>query len=181
MRFLDSKYIKPILLFSFAFTLVWSGWFMRRALDRLSKVTGSSEMVDTQPTSTPGKVYDYLDRCGEEGRDVLVSIYRFEDFIFPFAYGPFFFLGIVWFLRKGFPNRKYLLWLAVVPLLGVCFDYAENFSMIRIIGSFPEKITSASMVGVYTLLKWILLVPSTLLLGISFLLFLRNRNKHSKR
>lgn len=121
-------------------------------------------------------IYQYLDSAGENGRKELVSIYKFEDLIFPMIYGPFFFLAIVYYLRKSFPQKKYLLLLSLIPVLMVCFDYIENFSLIRIIKAYPNQIPSiATILGKITLTKWILGLISGILVLSSFSIFIRRK------
>lgn len=180
MRIVDSKYTKYILLFFFVFTGFWSAWMMRKAMVNLQTSSGTSQMLDILPGANNNKVYSYLDSVGNEGRDVLVSIYQFEDFIFPMAYGPFLFLAILYFIGKTYPQKKGLLLLALLPVLGVCVDYIENFSIISIIRSYPNRISLASMIGNVTLVKWILSgLSGTAMIG-SFILFMLNRKAIKK-
>lgn len=175
MRFLQSKYSTYVLFIWFAFTGIWSGVMMQNAMKSLKKASRSADMLDLKPNGTSASVYHYLDRTGDEGRKVLVGIYQFEDFIFPMAYGPFLILAIAYFFFKSFPNKKYLCWLCIVPVLGVCFDYIENFSIIHIIESYPQQISTASILGKITLAKWITAGASGLLLIISLVFFITKR------
>lgn len=180
MRLLDSKYFSYILFSWFVFTGIWSGVMMQNAMNKLVKASDSKDMLDLQPNGTSESVYHYLDRTGEAGRTVLKGIYTFEDFVFPMAYGPFLFLAIAYFFHKRFPNKKYLLWFSAFPVLGVCFDYVENFSIINIIDSYPQQISSAGMLGKITLMKWITAGASVLLLVVSFSLFVAKRHFQKK-
>lgn len=175
MRIINSTYTKYILLFLFIFTSFWSVWMMRKAMFKLQAASGTSQMLDILPGINKNKVYTYLDSVGNEGRDVLVSIYQFEDFIFPLAYGPFSFLAILYFLGKVYPHKKGLLLIALLSLLGVCLDYIENFSIISIIRSYPNKVALAGMIGNITLVKWILAGLSGAAVMGSFILFMVKR------
>ncbi len=182
MKILDSKYSRYILFLLFIFTLIWSVLIMPLALRKVAHATGSSTMLDTQPTSEPTGTYQYLERVGEEGRQVLLSIYQFEDFVFPIAYGSFFFFAIAYWLRKSFPDKRFLLLLSCIPLLMVYFDFAENFTIVRLINHYPNQLTStAKTLGTYTLVKWILgLISGGIFIG-SFLIFVVKKIQPSKK
>ncbi len=180
MRIVNSKYTKYILIFFFVFTGFWSSWMMRKAMFKLKTAAGTSQMLDLLPGVDSKKVYNYLDSAGNDGREVLVSIYQFEDFIFPMAYGPFLFLAILYFIGKSYPQKKSLLLLSLFPLLGVCVDYIENFSIISIIRSYPNRVSLADMIGSITLIKWILSGLSGAAMMGSFILFMVKRKTIKK-
>lgn len=175
MRIVNSKYTKYILLFFFALTIFWGSWIMRKAMVNLQTSSGTSQMLDLLPAADDNQVYSYLDSVGNDGRNVLVGIYQFEDFIFPMAYGPFLFLAILYFIGKAYPHNKGLLLLAILPILGVGVDYMENFSIISIIRSYPNKVSLAGMIGTITLVKWILAGSSGAAMIGSFVLFMVKR------
>lgn len=154
MKLIDSKFFKYLLLFFFVFTLVWAG-FMMVGIQKFSDAAGTGLMLDTQPGVTANDVYQYMDRIGEDGRKTLISFYHFEDFVFPIAYGLFFFLAINYYLRKCFPKKKALLLLSLFSFFMVACDYTENFSIINIAESYPNKIPVVNYIGTITLVKWL--------------------------
>lgn len=172
MRFLDSKRSKWVILFFFILTGLWGGIVMTQASKKLKAASGSTDLLDIQPKESTADIYQYLEQVGSDGRAILKKIYHFHDFLFPLIYGGFYLLSIAYLIRRISKNKRWLLFL-IVPLLMVVFDYIENFSILKLINAYPEKLVGlAGMLSAITLMKWSLGIVAGIILITSLIIHL---------
>ncbi len=166
MKFNQSKYFGFLIILLFLFFLCWSLGPMKSIERKLVGATGSKEMLDLKPFSNSQQIYDYFERVGEPGLEVLAEMYTFQDLIYPLAYGLFFGFYLIFISAKLFPNRKKLMWLSLPTLLMMIADYLENFSILMLMGQPTTRLGLSNYLGLFTTTKWIM-GAITLLLFIS--------------
>jgi hypothetical protein len=165
MSSVSNKYLGIGVIVFFIFTVGWSLGMMLPSINKFAKANDSREMMDLSPKNSPAAVYEYMDKTTPEGREELKTIYSFEDFVFPMAYGPFILLTLLFFHKKAM-GRKKMFWICfVVPVVMVTCDYLENFSILQVIENYPNKIAVAERIGMFTSLKWAMGLSSALILG----------------
>ena len=84
------------------------------------------------------------------------------DFIFPLAYGSFLFFFILLIYQRILKIERAAPFLLPLPLLAVLADYAENISILRILQLYPQASEIARWVGIFTTLKWSVLILAAL-------------------
>ena len=102
---------------------------------------------------------------GKEARRYFIRSQRRLDILFPIVYGFMFAVGIAagWEYvraRRTCPARPLhdARWLLLPPVLAVVFDYAENETVIWLLGLPPDQwpLWLANAAGWFTVVKWLL-------------------------
>jgi hypothetical protein len=151
-----NRYVGFSAILFLIFTLCWSAFMMLPAIDQFYKTDGLDLMFDSVIGLTGTDINNLLNATTPKGRKILVSIYRFEDFVFPMIYGPFLCTAIFYSIRKKFPTHKIYLLLLLSPFIMVLFDYLENFSIIHVVECYPTQAPMANFIGIFTTIKMIL-------------------------
>jgi len=127
--------IPAFLVFSF-FTF----FLFPRYEQQLIAIAGEDvQILDKYPTYTTAQVTDLFTTLKTEGRDVHYFITSVIDMIYPLVYGPFFMLLIAFFIKKMTGSETTGLSIAfILPLLVMMTDYAENFTILQLLSSFPN-------------------------------------------
>lgn len=140
-----------------------------------SEETGSP---DTSLLYTPGDLYRMAEGYGPEGRQAYIHARFTFDLAFPLVYGFFLTACGSWLLGRVIPEGKSCRILNLAPLAGVLFDFLENVSASIVIGRYPhETPIFAAITPVFTLIKWIFVGGSFVLLFILAGLTIFSRNK----
>jgi len=158
-----NKYLGYGAVFFLIFTLFWSLCMMLPAISKFVKANGSKEMMDVSPKINSEEVYAYMNTTTPEGRIELKTIYRFQDFVSPMAYGPFILITLFFFHRRFLPGKKRFWAIILVPIVMVICDYCENFSILSVIESYPKKTPISDWIGIFTRLKWAMGICSALM------------------
>ncbi len=114
------------------------------------------ESLDTRFSYTKNDVLQLFDTVKVEGREKMVFISGVVDMIYPLIYGILLFL-LITKLTDNISNNK-LKFIRLLPLIGMLFDYIENFSILNMLNTYPmisEKQVFISSSA--TSLKWIFL------------------------
>ena len=110
------------------------------------------------------QVNTLFNKMGREGRDIYYIMAGKVDMIYPIVYGVFFVLLIASLLKKLVPKKSKVIFLSFLPLIGVLFDYLENFNTLMLLNKFPnitpEQVAYGSQM---TQIKWLFLLMSILL------------------
>jgi len=128
---------------------------------------------DTSLFYTSDDLYRFAEAFGVDGRTAYIRARFTFDVIWPITYLAFLVTSISWLLRKAnLQNSKWGL-LNLVPVIGAAFDFIENGSAAIVIARYPQTtIMIDVLAGVFTLLKWVFIVGSFVVLVASiFLMF----------
>lgn len=83
------------------------------------------------------EVLNDFQQLNATGREVYSTVVGRIDMLFPIVYGALFIFLLAYLLRQLFGNSHWML-LALLPLIGVVFDYFENFGILRLLNKYPE-------------------------------------------
>ncbi len=125
---------------------------------------------DTSLFYSAEQLYSIAEAYGPQGRDAYIRARFTFDVIWPLVY-TFFLLTVISYLgRQVFPADSSWQLANLLPLVGVLFDFLENFSTSLVMWRYPsETAVIAELAGVFTLLKWIFIGLSFfVLLGLLF-------------
>lgn len=140
------------------FFIISSGLYFLMLLftiPHIYKITNGVRILDMMPTG-----YDYsyviqlMEALGETGRHYYLYRQLPIDLVYPFFFAISNYLIIGWLLKKLHKADTKWIALCFLPIVAGCFDYAENFSVISILNSYP--VISESMVwlsNLFTVLK----------------------------
>ena len=159
--------------------LLWRGdarwrWLVLFSALVLPSQSESAEMAaggagspDTSFTYTAQDLYRMAEAYGEQGRKAYVEARFTFDLIWPVVYTLFLVTATSWVYSRAFAPGSLWQLANLVPVLGALFDYLENVSTSLVMARFPAPVpVVAAMAPVFTLVKWVLLGLSFVLLVI---------------
>jgi hypothetical protein len=132
----------------------------------------------------------FLDGCGSEGRAAYRNL-QLADLAYPSIAGLFPALALMLLLDRR-RQRRPLGWdltpLALLPLLGAAFDYAENAVAWTALAAHPDDSPLASLFGVASIAKqsvswasWALLLAGLILTGVALIQRRRSSSRPTRR
>ncbi|MGD9093729.1 MAG: hypothetical protein PVF74_12845 [Anaerolineales bacterium] len=145
-----------------------------------------SEDVGTPDLSlfyTPEELYQMAEAYGEKGRDAYIQARFTFDVAWPIVYTFFLVTTISWVFQKALTHQSWLWRTNLTPILAAFFDFLENFSTSLVMFRYPDKTPIIDFLAPwFTLLKWIFVSGSFILLFIGLLLLAWNwiSNRRSK-
>lgn len=146
-----------------------------------SSTLGLESSPDTSWFYTSDELYDIANQYGEEGRHFYIEQRFTFDLIWPLVYGLFLTIALAFFCQssaQGWLKKLYLL-----PLIAVGLDYTENIFTATVMYRYPkETFLMADIAGYITMLKWMTLMMSFMLLmliiTIYVIKFMKKETKH---
>lgn len=122
---------------------------------------------DTERWYSPEDLYAAAEAWGATGRAAYVRARVTFDVVWPLAYGIFLLTGLSWvWARATRPGSRWRR-IALLPLLVVVLDYAENLCTATVVGRYPARTpVLAELAPVFTAAKWLTLSASFLLLAV---------------
>ena len=137
--------------------------------------SGGVGPIDLQFFYTPEKVYSMVASYGDAGR---ASYRLFEltgDILYPIVYTLFFSLAITWLFQRGFASNSSVHKYNVVPFGAWLFDLLENLGIVTMLSVYPSMpALLAWAAAIFTLLKWLFILPTAILLLIGLAMALKN-------
>jgi hypothetical protein len=129
--------------------------------------TGIQESPDTSFIYSANDLYQMADVYGVEGRAAYIRVRFSFDLVFPLLFTSFLVTAISWVYAHTFPPESAWRRANLVPLLGMGFDYLENLSASLVMLRYPQQTVVVDWLApVFTLVKWIFISISVLLLVI---------------
>ena len=127
--------------------------------------TGNADSPDMSFYYTADDLYQMAKVYGEDGRKAYVKARFTFDLIWPLVYTIFLGTGISWVHHRAFASGSLWRRANMVPLLGALFDYLENVSTSVVMVRYPSPTAVVDVLaGVFTLVKWIFVIGSFVLL-----------------
>lgn len=132
---------------------------------RLESVTGAAPSPDTSFIYSRGELVQMAEAYGEAGRDAYVHARFTFDMLWPLAYLFFLLTSISWALGRAMPAASRWRALNLAPLAGWLFDMLENLGAAAVMVRYPLPTPVIdSLVPVFTLIKWVCVGGSFLIL-----------------
>ncbi|MEJ2267087.1 MAG: hypothetical protein P8X95_26890 [Anaerolineales bacterium] len=126
---------------------------------------GGAGSPDTSFYYTGADLYRMAEAYGAAGRKAYVQARFTFDLVWPLVYTLFLCTGISWANRRAYGTESPWQLANLVPLAGALFDYLENLSTSLVMIRYPaETGVVAALAGPFTLLKWLFVGGSMLLL-----------------
>lgn len=108
-------------------------------IPHLHKITNGVKILDMMPTGyNLAYTKKLMDALGETGRHYYLFRQLPVDLVYPFFFAISNCLIISWFLKKLGKHDSSWFFVCYLPLIAGFFDYAENFTVISILNSYPE-------------------------------------------
>ena len=132
--------------------------------------------IDLQFFYTPEKVYSMIESYGDAGRASYRIFELTGDIIYPIVYTLFFSLAITWLFARGFPVESNMHKYNVLPFGAWLFDLFENLCIVAMLSAFPSTpVALAWIATIFTMLKWLFVVPTALLLLYGYIRAAQNK------
>ncbi len=129
-------------------------------LDTSGQPVGSP---DTSLYYSAAQLYRITHAYGPQGRQAYIQARIYFDIIWPLVYTFFLLTALSYLGQRAFPAGSPWRLANLLPLGGLLLDYLENISTSVVMARYPLATPIiADLAGVFTLLKW-------LFLGVSFL------------
>lgn len=133
-------------------------------------ISGGAGSPDTSFFYTPEMLYQMAEAYGPSGRAAYLRARFTFDLVFPLVYGFFLTTSLSWALKRSLPPESRLRLANLLPLLAVGLDYLENLSAALVMARFPASTPVVDWLApVFTLLKWIGVGGSFLLLAVGLI------------
>jgi hypothetical protein len=141
--------------------------------DKAAVYQGDAGSVDLRFWYTADDVFNMAKEYGQEGREAYIQARYSFDVIFPLMYVAFLATSISFLFGLQFETGNKWMFLNLVPIMGMVFDLLENGLAIVIMGAYPDKLVIfASIVPFMTMLKWIFVGGSFLIIIVLFFRYL---------
>ena len=177
-RFSTGRVALITLLVFVVFTALVLPWQASEA-SRASKGAGAP---DTSLWYTPAELYAMAETYGPEGRQAYLLARWSFDVIWPLVYTAFLVAGTSWLTRRIFSAQSPWQYLNLAPVLAMTLDFLENTAASIVLARYPTPTPLiAALAPVFTLLKWIFVGGSFLLLiGLALTALLQTRNQRAQ-
>ena len=142
IRFLTRVASGRNVLILFAIYLFFVAYALPHAAATLQEDSGQPgfQPLDLRPGFSPEEAWQALEALGPVGRAHYRSAEMVMDVFYPLTYGLFFSLFMLFLFQKAGGWLARMRWLGVMPLLGILFDWLENFGIVRLIDGFPARL-----------------------------------------
>lgn len=129
------------------------------------QISGEPKIPDLSFYYSADDLYRIAQELGDTGRaDYIYARFTF-DLVWPLVYAAFLVTSISWIFGRRLSIQGTARFVNLVPFLGMVFDYLENISTSLVMLRFPSNTPLvASLAGLFTLSKWLLIAASFVLL-----------------
>ena len=122
---------------------------------------------DTSLWYSPDDLYAAAEAWGPDGRAAYVRARVTFDVIWPLVYGTFLLTTLAWVWARGTAPGSRWRWVALLPVVVVALDYAENICAATVMARYPTRTpVLAELAPFFTAGKWLTLAASFVLLAI---------------
>jgi hypothetical protein len=120
---------------------------------------------DLSLTYSADSLYRMAEGYGEQGRGEYVRARFTFDLVWPVVYTLFLSTAISWLYSGTFALDSRWRWANLAPVSSALFDYLENLSTSLVMSRYPARTPVVdSAAGAFTLVKWVLVGASFVLL-----------------
>lgn len=141
-------------------------------------------MIDMMSDYDKEEISDFFTKIKPEGREIHRHMTAVVDMIFPFAYGALFILLAAFFLKKIVGPNSNWMYLSLIPVLLMIFDFKENLNTLALLKSYPDlngdMVDSASTItGIKSMLTTVSMALPLILGLIWIVKTVMNKSKQS--
>jgi hypothetical protein len=129
------KFILPFFILFCLFTF----YVFPSYQSQLVKIVGEQiKPLDTRFSYSLSEVNRLFHDLGTEGRELYATIAGRVDMVYPIVYGALFILVLAYLFKKLSGHKSKLILIALFPILGMLFDYLENFNVLNLLKQYPN-------------------------------------------
>ena len=171
-----------VALSALAIFLLFSALVLPGQAARAETETGNAGSPDMSFYYSADDLYRMAEAYGQQGREAYVRTRFTFDVIWPLVYTMFLGTAISWVYSKALTPDSRWQRTNLAPVLGALFDYAENVSTSLVMLRYPAQTPLIDVLApVFTLVKWIFVTGSFLLLFVGVVAAVWQWGKHRAR
>lgn len=111
--------------------------------------------LDIRTSYTKEDVIELFNKLGDEGRKTYEYSISVIDMIYPIVYGMLLILILSKLIKNIFREESSYIYLSLLPILIVIFDYTENTNTLMMLSKYPEiSNTSVALGSFVSGVKW---------------------------
>ena len=131
---------------------------------------------DTSVWYLPDDLYAAAEAWGREGRAAYIHARVTFDVIWPLVYGTFLLTTLAWVWARGTASGSRWRAVALLPVIAVALDYAENICTATVMARHPARTpVLAELAPFFTAGKWLSVSVSFMLLALGVIIALTSR------
>ncbi|WP_353081093.1 hypothetical protein [Tessaracoccus lapidicaptus] len=131
---------------------------------------------DTSLWYSPDDLYAAAEAWGREGRAAYVDARVTFDVVWPMVYAAFLVTALAWVWARGTASGSRWRGVALLPVVAVALDYAENICAATVMARYPARTpVLAELAPFFTAGKWLALAASFMLLVVGVIVALTAR------
>jgi len=162
--------------------LVFMSAVLPQQSTKAEETSGGAGSPDTSFIYSVDDLYKMADAYGEEGRKAYIQARIRFDILFPLVYTVFLCTSLSWITQRTFPQHSRWQYANLAPVLGMAFDLLENTATSLVMGRYPAQTPVIDWLApVFTLVKWIFVSGSFVLLFTGIIIAILGRGKRKTR
>jgi hypothetical protein len=162
--------------------LLFSALVLPRQAATAEQTAGDIGSPDLSLYYSADDLYQMAAAYGPEGRKAYVRARFTFDLVWPLVYTVFLATAISWVMARALPPASRWQVANLAPLVGAVFDVLENASTSVVMLRYPDPTAGVDLLApVFTLLKWVFVGTSSVLLVGGVLAFLWRWNQERAR
>lgn len=155
-----------VLLAALLIFLFFMAWVLPEQAASAADMTGDTASPDLSLYYNPSQLHQMAAGYGEMGRKAYIKARFTFDLVYPLVYAVFLALAISCLLAYLLPAGNAWRRLNLLPVCAALFDFLENIAASLVMVSYPEPLFGvAGLAGIFTLVKWLLITASFLVLA----------------
>jgi len=171
-----------VALIALAVFLLFTALVLPQQALAAEKTAGEAGSPDMSFYYTAQDLYRMAEAYGEEGRAAYIRARFTFDLIWPLVYTFFLATAISWLHRWAAASARLPRRLNLAPVLAALFDYLENVSTSLVMLRYPQPtVVVDALASIFTVLKWVLVYGSFLVLLLGAALAVVRRLKETTR
>lgn len=149
-----------------------------RQTEKIETQNRGARSPDTSIWYSAADLYTMADAYGQAGRNDFIFSHATFDVAWPIVYTLFLVTSLSWLSVRAYPQDSRFRVVNLVPLLAVLFDFLENITTSLVMLRYPANTPLIdSLAGVFTFIKWFLVVASILLLLLTLVMAVWRRGR----
>jgi hypothetical protein len=153
--------------------IVFAAFVLRWAESQIKDFSGGTGPLDLVFNYSSDQVYQMLKSYNGEGREFYAIIELTADMVYPIIYSLFLSLLIIFLCKKLYIQDRIIKVAFVVPVIALAADCCENICITVMLLNYPYKLnTVAEAANIFTMIKWVFLMASIMLVLTALLLLI---------
>ena len=168
-----------LVIFAIAVFILFMIFVLPDQAQKADEYAQGSGSPDTSFFYSPEDLFELAEVYGEDGRLAYVRARFTFDLVFPLAYVFFLAATISWLLKNSLAAESPWRILNLAPIIGGVFDLLENSATSLVMAGYPERrLWAAQLAPILTLIKWVFVYGSFVILVVFFGVWIFRKLKH---